>query len=158
MKRILISVLSIVALAGVMVGISSAPAQAGLSSCPSGVVFAPGDSRIRFHPETNVWYTPRMRASYGSCNGVYVRHDGHFSYINGMDVDDGRYRIITYESSNGPEHYRGPWTRLSAFSESFTNMRPEISDGRWFAFQERSVPCFLSMCVSEHKPFFEVRY
>jgi hypothetical protein len=157
MKRILISVLSIVALAGVLLGISGAPAQAGLTSCPSGVYYGAGDSRIQFSPSANVWYTPRMRASHGSCNGIYVRHDGHFGYLAGTDVNDGFYKLLTFRS-DGSINYESPWTRFSAFANTFTNMRPEVSDGRWFAFRERPAPCLFSDCVDEHKPIFEVRF
>lgn len=157
MKRLLTLILAIFALGGTLVVLSATPAQASLSSCPSGTRFGPGDSRLTYSPYSHVWYTPRIRASSGNCNGVFIRHDGHFSYINGMDVDDGQYRIITFRS-DGTVNYTGPWTRFRVSDSVFRNIRPEISDGRVFSIQERSAPCFLSTCSSEHKPMLEMRW
>lgn len=154
MKRITALLLGLT-VAAMAVLVSATPAQAGISSCPSHQTFGRGDSRLTWNGSH--WRTPKYRSSRGACNGVFILHQGHWSYVNGGDFWDGSYRIRTYNPDGVTVNYTGPWRRL-VYGSSYYNIRPEVSDGRIFEIQEVATTCLLNGCGSSHKPMFSLTY
>ena len=162
MKRLLASILATVALAGSLVALS-APAQAvpstsqvlAIGACQTHLSFGAFDSRIRWSVANGYWMTGRYRSGYGTCNGVYILHQGHMGIGTG-DGWAGSYRIRTF-TNDGAINYTGPWRSRPA-GAPYYNIRPEISNGRLFEIHERATACLLSDCANDHWPVFAMTF
>ena len=155
----------VVVLAALVAGLLVAPSAAqavganqalAIGACQTHLSFGAFDTRIRWSNSNGYWTTGRYRAGYGTCNGVYVIHYGHFAPDGGRDGWAGSYRIRTF-APDGSVNYTGPW-RSRPIGGVYYNMRPEISNGRVFEIHERATSCLLSDCSVQHWPLFALAF